>query len=226
VDAVGLPQEYSDVEWDRKTKLSFEREMLGLYVSDHPLAGAERILKKQADTMIAEISDETPDRANVVLAGLISAIERRVNKEGKSWAIVKLEDLTGSIEVLFFPKSYELLGHELITDRIVAVQGRVNHRENATSIFGSDLKVLELSDSDLVANPPVAIALEISRVTKDLTDDLRRVLTAYPGKSPVHVRLRNGSRIVLLNLASVRVEPSVNLSSELKALLGAGCFDQ
>ena len=223
---VGIAQDYSATEWDRRTKLAFEREMLGLYVSDHPLAGAERVLKRQADTMIAEIGDETPDRANVLLAGLISGIERRVNKEGKPWAIVKLEDLTGSIEVLFFPKSYELFGHELITDRIVAVQGRVNHRENATSIFGSDLKVLELSDSDLSANPPITIAMDMSRVTQNLADDLRRVLDAYPGKSPVHMRLRNGSRTMLLNLAHVRVEPSVNLSSELKALLGAGCIEQ
>ncbi len=199
---VGLPAEYSAEEWDRRTKLAFEREMLGLYVSDHPLAGAERILKRESDTLIAEIGDDTPDRANVVLAGLISGIERRTNKAGALWAIVKLEDLTGSIEVLFFfPKNYELIGHELITDRIIAVQGRVNHRENATSVFfGSDMKVLELSDSDLAANPPVTITMDLPRVTTALTEDLRRILGSYPGKSPVHMRLRDGSRTMLLDL--------------------------
>ncbi|MDP9792479.1 DNA polymerase-3 subunit alpha [Catenuloplanes nepalensis] len=222
---VGLPAEYSAEEWDRRTKLAFEREMLGLYVSDHPLAGAERILKRESDTLIAEIGDDTPDRANVVLAGLISGIERRTNKAGALWAIVKLEDLTGSIEVLFFPKNYELIGHELITDRIIAVQGRVNHRENATSVFGSDMKVLELSDSDLAANPPVTITMDLPRVTTALTEDLRRILGSYPGKSPVHMRLRDGSRTMLLDLKNHRVEASVNLSSELKALLGAGCLE-
>ena len=223
---VGLPTVYSRDEWDRKTKLAFEREMLGLYVSDHPLAGAERILKKEADTMIAEISEEVPDRTNVVIAGLISSIERRVNKEGKSWAIVKIEDLTGAIEVLFFPKSYEIFGQELLTDRIVAVQGRVNHRENATSIFGSDLKVLEFADADRAAeNPPLVIALDAHRILHQLIAELKRILDSHRGKSPVHIKLRNGQRTTLLNLANYSVEPSVSLWSELKELLGAGCLE-
>ncbi|WP_203716493.1 DNA polymerase III subunit alpha [Asanoa siamensis] len=222
--AVGLPAEYSTSEWDRKTKLAFERDMLGLYISDHPLAGAERSLKKVADTVIAELNEETPERQPVVLAGLISAVERRVTKDGKIWAIIKLEDPTGSIDVLFFAKTYELFGHELIADRIVAVQGRVNHRDGAVSIFGSDLKILELSDSDLAEHPPIKLIMDVARVNAVLVNDLKHVLQGYPGKSPVHVKLRNGARVTELQLA-VRVEPSPALNSELKGLLGAGCLD-
>jgi DNA polymerase-3 subunit alpha len=161
----------------------------------------------------------------VVIAGMISGLERRVNKEGKAWAIAKIEDLTGTIEVLFFPKTYELFGTELVEDRLVAVQGRVNRRENTTSIFGSDLKILEFTDSELSANPPVVLVLEVAKVSPQLTADLKRVLDSHRGRSPVHLKLRNGQRTTLLNLPNCTVEPSIGLRSELKGLLGAGCFE-
>jgi DNA polymerase-3 subunit alpha len=223
----GLTFQISDQEWDRRDKLAFEREMLGLYVSDHPLAGAERLLQKNSDTAVASINEETPDRAKVIIAGMISSLERRVTKEGKPWAIIKLEDLTGTIEVLFFAKTYELFGTELAPDRIVAVQGNVNHRDGATSIFGSDLRILEFSESDLTANPPLVIMLPVHRVVPELADNLKRVLSEHPGKTVVRVKLRGeGSRVTLLELKGCMVDPSVGLLGELKALLGAGCLEQ
>ncbi|MFJ1542312.1 DNA polymerase III subunit alpha [Micromonospora chalcea] len=232
-EAAELPQgsggsfniEILDKEWDRRDKLAFEREMLGLYVSDHPLAGMERLLSKECDTQIVEIGEDTPDRQNVVIAGLIASVERRITKAGKSWAIATIEDLTGSVQALFFPNAYELVSTELVPDRIVAVRGRINQRENETTVSASDLKVLELSERDLMDNPPLVIAMDIHRVSPHLVDELKRVLTTYPGKSPVHVRLRNGTRQILLDLTGCRVERGVNLQGELKALLGAGCLD-
>ncbi|MGI5215092.1 DNA polymerase III subunit alpha [Plantactinospora sp. CA-290183] len=218
--------EISDREWDRKEKLAFEREMLGLYVSDHPLAGAERILRKNSDTAIASIGEETPDRAKVIIAGMIASVERRITKDGKPWAIIKVEDLSGTIEVLFFAKTYELFGTELAPDRIVAVQGNVNHRDGATSIFGSDLKILEFSEGDLAAHPPLVIVLPVHRVVPQLAGSLKRVLEDHPGKTTVRVKLRgDGQRVTLLELKGFAVEPSVSLLSELKALLGAGCLE-
>jgi DNA polymerase-3 subunit alpha len=214
----------SDREWPRKEKLAFEREMLGLYVSDHPLAGAERILQRNSEIAISSIGDETPDRAKVVIAGMISSLERRVTKDGKPWAVVKVEDLGASIDVLFFAKTYELVGHELATDRIVAVQGNVSRRENATSIFGSDLKVLEFSEADRAANPPIVICVATHRVLPELVKELKRVLDAHPGKSPVHLKLRSeNNQETVYNLVGCAVEHSVALLGELKALLGSGC---
>jgi DNA polymerase III subunit alpha len=222
----GFNLEITDREWDRKEKLAFEREMLGLYVSDHPLAGAERLLKKHGEHVIASIGEETPDRAKVVIAGMIAGLERRVTKDGKPWAIVKVEDLTGTIEVLFFAKTYELFGSELAPDRIVAIQGNVNHRENATSIFGADMKILEFTDSDRAGNPPVVIVMDVHRVQAQLVADLKRVLDAHKGRTSVHVRLRgDGQRVTLLDLKGCTVEPSGALLGELKGLLGAGCLD-
>ncbi len=217
--------EIPDAEWDRRDKLAFEREMLGLYVSDHPLAGMERLLGKEADTQVAEIGEDSPDRQELVIAGLIAAVDRRVTKAGKVWAIATIEDLTGSVQALFFPNSYELISDQLIPDRIVAVRGRINQRDNETAVFGSDLKILELSERDLMDNPPLVISMEPTRVSPPLVNELKEVLTTYPGSTPVHIRLRSSTRDTLLDLKNCRVERGVNLQGELKALLGAGCLE-
>ena len=105
----GAPARSGDEEWPRKQLLAYEREMLGLYVSAHPLDGAERILRKHAPKPIAAIIDDAPKEGEIVLAGMISSLDRRVNKKGEPWAICTIEDLDASIEVLFFPKSYSVL---------------------------------------------------------------------------------------------------------------------
>lgn len=98
-----------DMEWDKKTKLDFEREMLGLYVSDHPLAGTERLLSRNRDTTIAELLESgRDDRGDVKVCGLVTKVDKRVNKAGNLWAILTVEDMDAAVECLFFPRSYEL----------------------------------------------------------------------------------------------------------------------
>ena len=116
-------------EWPRKQLLVHEREMLGLYVSAHPLDGAEHILRKHAPKPIAAVLDEAPKEGEIVVSGMISTVDRRVNKQGEPWAIVTLEDLDASIEVLFFAKSYSVCTRPLVADTAVAIKGRVNWRE-------------------------------------------------------------------------------------------------
>ncbi|MCA1670689.1 MAG: DNA polymerase III subunit alpha, partial [Actinobacteria bacterium] len=113
-------------EWPRKQLLGYEREMLGLYVSSHPLSGAEQILRKYRDVSIAElVGEDMPvrdERQAVKIAGMVSAVQRRVNKNGEPWAIATVEDLEASVEVLVFPRSYEVLAANLVEDSAVAVQ--------------------------------------------------------------------------------------------------------
>lgn len=97
-------------EWDKKTKLNFEREMLGLYVSDHPLSGMQSILVSLREMSIAHLIDRAgsmPDGQQVTIAGLITNVDRRVSKKGNPWAIVTVEDLESSIQCMFFGKVYE-----------------------------------------------------------------------------------------------------------------------
>jgi DNA polymerase III subunit alpha len=225
---IGIDLSGTAPEWPRKTLLSFEREMLGLYVSNHPLAGAERVLRRHAENAIATINDgETADGTMVVIAGLVSGLQRRITKDGKVWAIATVEDLDASIEVLFFPKSYELFGERLAEDAVVAVKGRVNQRDNATSVVGMDLAVLDIADVDLDSHPPVVIVLPVEKITAELVSELRHSLHRHHGERPVRLKVR-GARSATTTYAlskDFRVSTSGSLISELKALLGSGCLE-
>ncbi len=221
---VGLDLVFTGQEWPKKEKLAFERDMLGLYVSDHPLAGTEHILKANSEQVVSEIlGEETPDRKPVALAGMISSVTRRITKQGAPWAIITLEDLTGSVEVLFFPKSYEFLGQHLIEDTVVRVAGHTSVRDGAISVFGQDMAILDVSAAIAGGEPPVVLNLPLDRITPPFADDLARVLQSHPGDAPVQMRVRRptGGSIELA-CHKFRVNNDQAFRSEVKALLGAG----
>jgi DNA polymerase-3 subunit alpha len=208
-------------EWDKTTLLGHERDMLGLYVSDHPLFGVEHLLAAQADTTVAGLIDESITDGKVVsVAGILSGVTRKVTKQGKSWAMANLEDLEGAVEVLFFPNTYELVGHHLAEDVIVAVKGRVDKRDDVPRVMAMDLKILDVS-VDETARGPVVVSVPAPRCTPPMVERLREILTTHPGTTDVHLKLMNGERMTLLRLGdSVRVNPTPALMADLKALLG------
>jgi DNA polymerase-3 subunit alpha len=208
-------------EWDKKVLLQFEREMLGLYVSDHPLFGLEHILGAAADMSIAAVHAEPSDEPqSVTLTGILSSVKRRVTKAGAPWASVVLEDLEGSIEVMFFPTSYAQVALTIAEDAIVAIKGRTDAREDTVKVIGSDVILL---DTNLGPRGPVVITMAPARCTPPMVDRLRDVLATHPGTTEVQLRLVNGDRAHLLQLgAGYRVAPSAGLMGDLKALLGPG----
>jgi len=211
-----IPEE----EWDKRDLLTFEREMLGLYVSDHPLLGVEHVLAAAADMSIATLLEDgaVTDGQVVTLAGILSGVQRRITKQGRAWASATLEDLGGAVEVLFFPNTYELVGQYIAEDAIVVVKGRVDRRDDQPRLMAMDLTMPEITDPDEVK--PVVLALPPSRCTPPLVERLREVLTSHPGNAEVHVKLVNGSRATLLRLNPMRVAPTTALMADLKALLG------
>jgi DNA polymerase III subunit alpha len=208
------------MEWDKSDRLAFEREMLGLYVSDHPLFGIEHVLDKAAERQIATLSEEgaVADGTVVTLAGILGGVQRRITKQGRPWASASLEDLTGAIEVLFFPNTYELVGQYIAEDAIVVVKGRVDRRDDQPRLMAMDLSIPDITAPDDVK--PVVLALPPSRCTPPLVERLKEVLTSHPGSAEVHLRLVNGTRTTLLRLGPVRVAPTTALMADLKALLG------
>ena len=214
-------------EWPRKTLLAFERDMLGLYVSSHPLAGSERILQKRADCPIAALAtDDYADGAMVAIAGMISALQRKVTKDGRSWAIAVVEDLEAAVEVLFFPKTYEVIGSELAEDAAIAVKGKLDRRDGTPRLVGMELILLDLDSSAEDGHAtPVVLTLPAAKVTPDLIAQLKHTLRAHPGPCPVHIKLRGprGDLVLAIN-EDYRVERSGAFLGDLKGLLGAGCL--
>ncbi|MFL6076266.1 MAG: OB-fold nucleic acid binding domain-containing protein, partial [Mycobacteriales bacterium] len=218
--AFGLDLEYSPHEWDKTELLAFEREMLGLYVSDHPLYGIEHILSASADMSLgALLSDAPADGTLVNVAGILSAVQRKVTKQGNSWAIATCEDLEGAVEVMFFPNTYQAVATHIHEDAIVMVRGKVDRREDVPKLIAMDLTVPDLSDNN--AHGPVVLSLPATRCTPPLVERLKEVLSTHPGTTEVHLKLLNGRRTTLLRLdAALRVDPTSALMGDLKALLG------
>jgi DNA polymerase-3 subunit alpha len=212
-------------EWEKSDLLAFEREMLGLYVSDHPLFGVEHVLANAADMSIATLGEDgsVPDGQVVNLAGILSGVQRRITKQGRAWASATLEDLGGAVEVLFFPNTYELIGQYIAEDAIVVVRGRVDRRDDVPRLMAMDLSLPDITAKDEVK--PVVLALPPARCTPPLVERLREVLASHPGSAEVHLKLVNGGRATLLRLGPLRVAATTALMADLKALLGAGAVE-
>ncbi|MEU8417034.1 DNA polymerase III subunit alpha [Amycolatopsis japonica] len=206
---------YGVEEWSRKELLAHEREMLGLYVSAHPLDGAEHVLRAHAPRRIAAILDNPPREGELVVAGLITSLERRVNKKGEPWAICTIEDLDAALEVLFFPKAYALFAADLAEDDAVRVSGRVNWREDKMSVFGGGLVPLDLSSAG-DGEPPLTLYATAERLTEDAVLELKRTLLAHQGKTPVRVMLAD----TWYALDDYPVAVSSMLLGELKSIPG------
>ncbi len=223
--APGLRLEPSMLEWDKKTLLGYEREMLGLYVSDHPLSGLERVLSGLADMPISALSaEERTDGQMVTVAGLATQVQRKVTRaKGEAWAILTLEDLVGSVEVLCFPQLYSTAGMHLAEDAVLVVRGRLDRSdEGSVRLRAMEISVPNLAES---ASGPVAVHLDVARCTPPLVARLKEVLAQHPGTSSVHLHLRNGARTTVMAIDDrLRVTPSTSLSGDLKALLGPSCL--
>jgi DNA polymerase III subunit alpha len=217
--ATGISIDVKPVEWDMRTLLAFEREMLGLYVSSHPLAGAERLLRASSEQSIAQISDdEMPDGAHVTIAGMLVGVAKRVTKLGKMWASATLEDMAGAIEVLFFPNTYEVVADRLAEDLVVAIKGRVNRRDNGPlAVAVTDMRILDIGEASGTGRP-VTIHTRDHQVDKLWVDRLNEILTRHRGKTEVRVQV--GRHLLRLQDHPVEVTPA--LMSDLKAFVGTG----
>ncbi|MGI9003136.1 MAG: DNA polymerase III subunit alpha [Pseudonocardia sp.] len=215
-----------DQEWPRKQVLAAERDMLGLYVSGHPLDGSERILRKHAPHPIAAILENPPKDGEIVLSGMIASVDRRVNKKGEPWAICTVEDLDAGLEVLFFPKSYEVLHEDLVQDSTVLIKGRVNWREDKMSVFASAIAPLDLSTAAPGQGPaPFVLRCSAERVDEDIVVELKQTLLAHHGDTPVHLCLVGATQETVFNLADFGVTVSSMLVGELKAIPGIAVAD-
>ena len=217
--------EVPDEEWEKKHKLALEREMLGLYVSGHPLDGFEEALEAQTDTPLPKIlSGEMRHGDEVTIGGIISSVDRRYSKkDGSPWAIVTIEDHHGAqVEVLLFNKVYALVAPQIVEDNIILVKAHVSIRDERMSLFGDDVRVPELGPGN-GAGLPLRLTLRTEQCTMDNIRKLKQVLVNNPGDSDVYLNLVNGDQSQLMVLGDhLRVERSGSLMGDLKAAMGAG----
>ncbi|MFA5785992.1 MAG: DNA polymerase III subunit alpha [Actinomycetota bacterium] len=215
--AVDAHPSVGEDEWDKTTRLSFEREMLGLYVSDHPLLGVEDVLMKLCDHTVPGLA-ETKDGAVVTVGGILSHLTKRFTKKGEPFVNGYLEDLEGSVETIFFPQVYQSSAAFLAEDAVVVVKGRIDSRDDSPKLVA-----LEVAAPDLRMGPglPVVLRVPAHACTDSFVDRLRQVLSNHQGKAPVHLRLETSGRTMVVRLGDeYRVARVGNLFAELKALMG------
>ena len=219
-------------EWTKRDKLAFEREMLGLYVSDHPLAGHEKVLARFQDKAIAEIrppvvnDDGTTDPGGlrdgdvITVAGLITSVQQKVARaSGNQWAAVVLEDFTGELQVSFTGRVYTEFGPQLKTDTVVAIKGRIRERDEAYSLGAMNVTPIDLGAEE-ETSAPVQIRIQAQDATRETLVELDRILRQYPGSTSVYVTLANAEEGDQLFALPTTVKVNGELYSELKVLLG------
>jgi len=212
-DEVGGAAAFSDrieiptLEFEKTDQLRNEKEMLGLYISDHPLMGAESVLRRRTDSTIAD-AHERDDGTSVVLGGVVTNLTRKYTKRGEAMAVFVLEDLESSIEVTIFPKTLIECGQFLADDVIVAVRGRIDRRDDSHVGFMAQ-KVEIVENLTLTGPRSLRMKLSASAVDEDMIDRLKAILTEFPGDAPVIVDLGHGKVLRLADSFSVNIERAI-----------------
>ena len=209
--------EIPDAEVDQKTMLAWEKEMLGLYVSSHPLYGVEASLRQATDCSIADAPNQ-PQRddgkdAFLTLGGVVSNLQRKFTRAGDAMAVFELEDLQSSIEVTVFPRTMSEHGHQLDDDAVLLVGGRIDNRDDEPKFLANRLTYFEPKSGP----SELRLTIPSHQVSDKLVTDLKALLSEHPGDTAVFLHL--GKQTVRLP-DNFRVNPANGLAGELRVLLG------
>ncbi len=222
--AMWSPPPIPSGEWDKSTLLGYEREMLGLYVSDHPLNGVEHVLSVSTDYPVSALhTDDVGDGRVITVGGLVTSVQRKVTKQGNVWAIASLEDLEASIDVMVFPATYQLVGPHVVPDAVLLIKGRLDRsEEEAPKLIAMEVTVPDLSTGD---GGPVVVHIPAARCIPPVIERFKDVLAAHPGVTEVRLAMMNGPRTTVVRLDDkLRVTRTPALYADLKALLGPSCL--
>jgi DNA polymerase-3 subunit alpha len=210
-----------DVEFDKAQRLSFEKEMLGLYVSDHPLMGFETALAKHADRTISELRDQATGPVNGnrdgevhVVGGVVTNLARKYTKSGDQMATFVLEDLEATIETFVFPSAMRQFGVLLEDDVAVCVRGRIDTRDDQPKLVCMGLTRPQLVADD---GPPLRISLPLPSLTDALLQRLKQLFVDHPGPSPVFLHV--GGKVLRLP-DDLSVDARSGVVAEVRVLLG------
>ncbi len=208
-------------EWPKNTILSFEKEILGFYVSGHPLAHYQAEIKEFTNYSTKDLK-QAIDGEEVRLVGLLAAVKlTNTRKTNERMAIATLEDLDGEVEVVVFPSAYVNLAKYLNEGVVVFMSGRVSRRDDGPKVVASDMKYVQDVYGDIKT-----INVDLTTVGQEKLKDLKERLSHSPGKVPVYLRLNANSHksVQILVGEDLYVTPNEDLMNEIKDLIGDGNF--
>jgi DNA polymerase III subunit alpha len=210
-ERAGIP----DVEFGKRDRLAFEKEMLGLYVSDHPLLGAEAVLARRSDAALDELAD-IDDGALKTVGGVITGLQRKWTRKGDLMAVFTLEDLRTAVEVMVFPRTMTEHGHKLADDAVVVVKARVDKRDDTPKLIAQAIDLVDVDDGS--AAEPLRVRVPAPLQSPATVAHLKAILAEHPGDAPVLVHL--GERQVVRLLDRWNVDTTNGLLGRLREVLG------
>jgi DNA polymerase-3 subunit alpha len=209
-------------ELEKRLLLSKEKEMLGQFVTDHPLLGVEDELRAQTSHPI----DEMPNLGDgdlVTVGGIIGSLARKYTKRGEPYAQFRLEGLAGGVEVIAFPGVYEAVPQLIQPDTIVLVTGRIDLRGRELQIRATEVKEPTLGpDAPRLRAESLVVDLAATACTPAVLEKLKELFEAHPGAAPVRLRFLSSAGVTPLSVGSYNVDAAGSLMGELHDLLGAG----
>ncbi len=224
IEEVAPPKVPNRPEWTKKDKLAFEREMLGLYVSDHPLAGLEVPLAKHASIAINSLleSEDLQDGDQVTVAGLVTSVQHRVAKaSGNPYGMITIEDFHGEITIMFMGKTYLEFQSTLQQDSILAVRGRISRRDDGMNLHAQSAFTPDVGAFD--AAGALSLIVPEQRATERVIEDLAEVLRRHAGQTEVVLTMHRGGRAKVFEVP-LPVSVTADLFGDLKSLLGPQCI--
>jgi DNA polymerase-3 subunit alpha len=207
-------------EFDKRTLLRLEKEMLGQFVTDHPLLEVRDALSAKCTHEIVDL-ESLGDGDLVTIGGIIGAVARKYTKRGEPYAQFRLEGLAGGVDVVAFPSVYEAVPGMIETDRIVLATGRIDLRGRELQIRATEVREPDLGAATMTeASEALVVDLPAAACTPSVLARLKELFDAHPGGAPVRVRFLSSTGVTPLELGTYRVHPGAPLLSELGSLLG------
>ncbi|MEX0869797.1 MAG: DNA polymerase III subunit alpha [Nitriliruptoraceae bacterium] len=222
-DPLDADIEISTEEFDKDQLLKFEREMLGLYVSDHPLFGVERVLDEHVDHSCAQLA-ELDDGANVTVGGVLTALSKKFTRKGDTYLVATLEDLTGAVEVVFWPATYRVAFEALHEDAVLVIAGRLEVRDGTAKLTANKVVAPDLSEA---RGAPVVVSFAEAQCTPEAIGRLKAILADHAGAVAVQLRVvqPDGSARLYQLGDDLRVDRRGGLFGDLKAAFGPDAVD-
>jgi DNA polymerase-3 subunit alpha len=206
----------STEEYEKNELLRLEKEVLGLYVSEHPLSSIREQLRRKTDASIAEL-ERRRDGEVVTVGGIVSALKHMTTKRGDSMVFMRLDDVTGGTECVVFNSTYEKARELCTVDRILVVKGRVDHKEGETKLIALDLSAFEA----VPEKREVRLKIDATNTAAGVIQELSNLIRDFPGESPVYVDCMTsvGPKTFAFG-PQFKVSPAPDFYAEVKVLLG------
>jgi DNA polymerase-3 subunit alpha len=203
-------------EFDKNELLRLEKEVLGLYVSEHPLSGIRDQLRRKSDATIGEL-DRRRDGEVVTVGGIVAGVRHMTTKRGDAMVFLRIEDVTGGVETVVFNSTYDRARELCTTDRILIVKGRIDRKEGETKLVALELAAFEA----VPEMREVRLRIDATKARAGTIKELAQLIRDFPGESPVYADLitSTGKKVYAFG-PQFKVQPAPDFYAEVKMLLG------